>query len=131
MSVEENKKVVFGFVEALLNGDIEAARATLADDATWWIPGSLPVSGTHYGKKAIFDDFMSRVPFQPGSVSIQIRNALGEGEFVAVEWTTRAKTIKGSDYENSYNYLFEIRNGKIQSVREYLDTLYAKEVLFG
>ena len=113
MSVEENKKVVFGFVEALLNGDIEAARATLADDATWWIPGSLPVSGTHYGKKAIFDDFMSRVPFQPGSVSIQIRNALGEGEFVAVEWTTRAKTIKGSDYENSYNYLFEIRNGKI------------------
>jgi ketosteroid isomerase-like protein len=26
--------------------------------------------------------------------------------------------------------MFEVKNGKIQAIREYVDTLYAKEVLF-
>ncbi len=130
MGVAENKNVVLGLVKALLSGNVEAARAALADDATWWIPGSLPVSGTHYGKKAIFEDFMGRVSFQPGSLSIQVSNAIGEADYVAIEWVTRARNAAGRPYENYYHYLFRLRNGKIQEVREYLDTLYAKEVLF-
>lgn len=130
MSVEENKKVVLAFVEALLSGNILDASAALADNATWWVPGSLPISGTHSGKRAIFEDFINRVPFKLGSVSIQIRNMIGEGECLAVEWTTRAKTAAGRTYENYYHYMFRVRNNKIEEVREYLDTLYAKEVLF-
>ena len=44
MGVAENKNVVLGFVDALSAGNIEAAKAALSDDATWWIPGSLPVA---------------------------------------------------------------------------------------
>jgi len=132
MGVAENKKVVLGFVEALSSGNIEAAKAALADDATWWIPGSLPVSGTHQGKKAIFEDFLGQAQafFQPNSVSIQVRNAIGEGDYVAVEWIARGKSAKGKNYENYYHLMFEVKNGKIQAIREYVDTLYAKEVLF-
>jgi len=132
MGVAENKKVVLGFVEALSSGNIEAAKAALADDATWWIPGSLPVSGTHRGKKAIFEDFLGQAQafFQPNSVSIQVRNAIGEGDMVAVEWIARGKSAKGRTYENYYHLMFELKNGKIQAIREYVDTLYAKEVLF-
>ena len=76
MGVTENKNVVLSSVEALSSGNVEAAKAALADDATWWIPGSLPVSGTHRGKKAIFEDFLGQAQalFQPNSVSIQVRN---------------------------------------------------------
>jgi len=132
MGTAENKKVVLGFVEALSSGNIEAAKAALADDATWWIPGSLPVSGTHRGKKAIFEDFFGKAQalFQPNSVSIQVRNAIAEGDCVAVEWVARGKSAKGKTYENYYHLMFEVKNGKIQAVREYVDTLYAKEVLF-
>ncbi len=132
MGVAENKNVVLGFVEALSSGNVEAAKATLADDATWWIPGSLPVSGTHRGKKAIFEDFLGQAQalFQPNSVSIQVRNTIGEGDCVAVEWVARGKSAKGRSYENYYHLMFELRNGKIQAIREYVDTLYAKEVLF-
>jgi len=132
MGVAENKKVVLGFVEALSSGNIEAAKAALADDATWWIPGSLPVSGTHRGKKAIFEDFLGQAQafFQPNSVAIQVRNAIGEGDMVAVEWIARGKSAKGRTYENYYHLMFELKNGKIQAIREYVDTLYAKEVLF-
>ena len=132
MGVAENKKVVLGFVEALSSGNIEAAKAALADDATWWIPGSLPVSGTHRGKKAIFEDFLGQAQafFQPNSISIQVRNAIGEGDMVAVEWVARGKSAKGRTYENYYHLMFELKNGKIQAIREYVNTLYAKEVLF-
>ena len=132
MGTAENKKVVLGFVEALSGGDIEAAKAALADEATWWIPGSLPVSGTHRGKKAIFEDFFGKAQalFQPNSVSIQVRNAIAEGDCVAVEWVARGKSAKGKSYENYYHLMFEVKDGKIQAVREYVDTLYAKEVLF-
>ncbi len=132
MDVAENKSVVLGFVEALSSGSLEAAKAALADDATWWIPGSLPVAGTHRGKKAIFEDFLGQAQslFQPNSVSIQVRNTIGEGDCVAVEWIARGKSAKGKNYENYYHLMFEVKNGKIQAIREYVDTLYAKEVLF-
>ncbi len=132
MGIAENKKVVLGFVEALSSGNIEAAKAAFADDATWWIPGSLPVSGTHRGKKAIFEDFLGKAAplFQPNSLSIQVRNAIAEGDCVAVEWVARGKSAKGKNYENYYHLMFEVKNGKIQAIREYVDTLYAKEVLF-
>jgi uncharacterized protein len=132
MGVAENKTLVLGFVEALSSGNLEAAKAALADEATWWIPGSLPVSGTHKGKQAIFEDFFGRAQalFEPNSLSIQVRNAIGEGEYVAVEWVARGKTVQGRPYENYYHLMFEVRNNQIQAVREYVDTLYAKEVVF-
>jgi uncharacterized protein len=132
MGIADNKKIVLGFVEALSTGNVEAAKAAVADDATWWIPGSLPVSGTHHGKKAIFEDFLGQAQglFQPNSLSIQVRSAIGEGDNVAVEWIARGKSAKGKNYENYYHLMFEVRNDKIQAIREYVDTLYAKEVLF-
>ena len=47
MGIAENKKVVSGFIEALASGNVDVLNSTLADDAVWWLPGSLPVSGTH------------------------------------------------------------------------------------
>ena len=68
--------------------------------------------------------------FEPNSVSIQVQNAIGEGDCVAVEWIARGKSAKGRNYENYYHLMFEVKNSKIQTVRECVDTLYAKEVLF-
>ena len=132
MGAAENKQVVLGFVEALSRGNIDAVSAALADDATWWLPGSLPVSGTHRGKKGIFDGFLAKAAplFEPGSLSIQVQNTIADGNNVAVEWIARGKTAKGKQYENYYNVVFEVKGNKIQANREYVDTLYAKEVLF-
>lgn len=132
MGAAENKQVVLGFVEALSRGNIDAIGAALADDATWWLPGSLPVSGTHRGKKGIFEGFLAKAAplFEPHSLAIQVQNTIAEGDCVAVEWIARGNTAKGKTYENYYNVVFEVKGGKIQAVREYVDTLYAKEVLF-
>ena len=128
MGVAENKKVVLDFLEALHTGNGEAIQAALADDATWWVPNS----GTYEGKRAILEDFLSKIAvlFGPGPVSMQLRDAIGEGDSVAMEYVLRAKSAKGGDYENDYHLKFKVKEGKIQAVREYFDTLYVKEVLF-
>ena len=132
MGVAENKKIVLAFIEAISNGNEEETFANFADDVTWWLPGSLPVSGTHKGKQGIIDGLLgpSRPFLVPNSISIEVRGVIGENDYVAVEWIARAQTVKGPKYENYYFLMFEIKNKKIQHVREYVDTLYAKDVIF-
>ena len=92
MSADESKRLVLGFIEDLSNGNIKAVEAAFAEDASWWLPGSLPVSGTFKGKKAIFEDFFGKAfpYFEPDSMSIQVKSAIAEDDAVAVEWIARA-----------------------------------------
>jgi ketosteroid isomerase-like protein len=132
MSAAESKKIVLDFVDALSRGDIDAVTGAFADDASWWMPGSLPVSGTYTGVKAILEDFFgTALPyFEPDSLTIKVQSAIAEDNAVAVEWIVNAKTAKGMTYENYYHVRFDLKDKKIHAIREYLDSLYAKEVLF-
>jgi ketosteroid isomerase-like protein len=38
--------------------------------------------------------------------------------------------VSGDPYENHCAAVFRVRDGRIASVREYMDTLYASEVAF-
>jgi uncharacterized protein len=84
------------------------------------------------GREAILDEFLARALayYEPGSVSIEATNIVAEGEQVALEWTARGRTAASARYENFYSAIFVVRDGKIPAVREYLDTLHAKNVLF-
>jgi ketosteroid isomerase-like protein len=42
----ENKALVETFFERITRGDIDAAFAVVNDDVEWWVPGTLPLSGT-------------------------------------------------------------------------------------
>ena len=47
-----------------------------------------------------------------------------------MQWTSRARTRTGRSYENGCIGVFTVAEGQIQHVREYMDTLYAREVVF-
>jgi uncharacterized protein len=132
MDRDDCKSAVMKFFEGINVGDMEAAANAFAEDATFWVPGSLPFSGTLHGRKAILEKNLlpSMKLSLPGTLKVEVRNIIAEGDLVAVEWVTSRKTISGRDYLNYFNGLFQVRDGKIQSLREYLDTQYAKEVLF-
>jgi ketosteroid isomerase-like protein len=132
MSEIPSKTVVLTYVEALQRGDIDAVRDSFAEQATWWLPGELPVSGTWRGRDRIIDEFLATALryYDPETVSIEVTNVVAEGEHVALEWITRGRTAAGRDYENFYSAIFVVRDGRIQAVREYTDTLHASNVLF-
>jgi len=128
MSLEENKKIALRMLEDLSNRKIDACLASMADTATWWIGGSFPLSGTKT-KKEFADILASIGPRMAQWLKITPKTLTAEGDRVAVEAESYAKLTNGRVYSNQYHFLIEVRDGKIQSVREYLDTMHANDVL--
>lgn len=129
----DSRSVLHRYVAAVQAGDNEEIRELFAEDATWTIhAGALPISGTWTGRDAIIDEFLAQAMahYEPGSVSIEITGMIAEHDHVVLEWTSRARTREGRNYENGCAGVFTILDGKIQAVREYMDTLYASQVAF-
>jgi uncharacterized protein len=120
------------YLEAAAAGDEQTLRNAFAEDATWWLHGELPIAGTWKGRDAILDDFLATALgfYEPGSIEIEPTSLIVDGDHVVAEWTSRARTRTGKPYENFCIAVFTIRDGKIQSVREYMDTLYAQRTAF-
>ena len=55
---------------------------------------------------------------------------LSAGPMVCVESFSTGKTLDGLVYENDYCWVFEVSNGKIDAMREYMDSHYTAK-LFG
>jgi uncharacterized protein (TIGR02246 family) len=121
------RTVIERYVVAVEQGDVETVRELFAEDATWWLGGELPLSGTWRGRDAILRDFLGSIPrlYRPDSISIEVTSLIAEGETVVLEWTSRALTVAGEEYENQCAGVFTVRAGVIVAVREYMDTQYA------
>ena len=129
----DSKSVLRRYVAAVQAGDEDAIRELFAKDATWTVrAGELPISGTWAGREAIVGEFLAKAMayYEPGSVSLEITGMIAEGDRVVLQWTSRARTRTGRPYENGCIGVFTISDGRIQEVREYMDTLYASEVAF-
>ena len=130
----DGKSILARYVAALEAGDERTVRDLFADDATWTLAaGSLPISGTWQGRDAILGEFLATAlsHYEPGTVSLEITGMIAEGDRVVLQWTSRARTRDGRPYENDCIGVFTVRDGRIQAVREYMDTLYAHEIAFG
>jgi uncharacterized protein (TIGR02246 family) len=121
------RTVIETYVAALRNGDTDTVKRLFAEDATWWLGGELPLSGTWEGRDAILDDFLGQVPrlYRPETIEISVTSLIADKDQVAMEWTSRATTTQGEPYENRCAGVFTVRDGRIAHVREYMDTQYA------
>lgn len=128
----DSKTVAQQYVAAAEAGDEHAMRDLFAQDATWTLAGELPISGVWKGRAAIIDEFLATAMshYEPGSISLEITGMIAEHDQVVMQWTSRARTRDGRKYENGCIGVFTIRKGKIQDVREYMDTLYAHNIAF-
>ena len=61
---------------------------------------------------------------------LDIQQMVAEDDWVCVQLVIEAKTAKGEDYRNHYHFAFQLRDGKLAFVKEYVDTKYAHEKLF-
>jgi uncharacterized protein len=131
MTAEEKKELVTRTWAAIGKGEIKSAFAHMSDDVSWLVPGNLPgVSGLKRGKEEILK-FMSGVGDTfPEGLQSEIRKVHCDGDTVVVELTNRGKVRNGKQYENEYCFVFELEDGKIRRIREYVDTQKAREILF-
>jgi uncharacterized protein (TIGR02246 family) len=131
-ATSSSRAVVERYVAAVAAGDLDTVRDSFAEHATWWLGGSLPISGTWNGREAIIGEFLGAAMrhYEPGSVDLEVTSVVADGELVSVEWTSRARTVSGQPYENRCAGVFTVRDGRIHAVREYMDTAYAQQVAF-
>jgi uncharacterized protein len=129
MSTESNKELVRKFLDDFSAGRMQAALDAMANDSTWWVAGSFPLSGKKTKKE--FEALLAGIgETLPGGIQITPASMIAEGDKVAVEATSKAENVKnGKSYRNQYHFLIEVRGGKISAVREYLDTQHANDVL--
>ncbi len=128
MSTEANKKLVTEFWEAFSASNYDKVLSMLADDATWWVAGNFELSGTY--TKAQFAELLKGVTGAlPQGIKVMPKMLTADEDRVSVEAESYAPHTSGKIYNNFYHFMMRVRNGKIASVREYLDTMHAKEIL--
>jgi ketosteroid isomerase-like protein len=129
MGIEENKALVREYFRRMQAGEPTVAEL-MDDEVTWWVPQSSELGGTHRGKAKVLELMGRGVDLYQLPLLITVEEMIAERDWVCVQLVVDAKTAKGVPYRNDYHFAFRIRNGKLTAVREYVDTLYAKELLF-
>jgi hypothetical protein len=103
-----------------------------AEDATFWYPGELPMSGTWRGRAAIVDGFLGAA-FQlldpERDVAIEVTKVIAADPYVTVEWDSRATVRNGNPYHNQNIAIFHVRDGLITEAREYANTQHWEHAL--
>ena len=120
----ESRRIALQWVEYLIENRLDDLMALGAPDATWWISGLkeiFPYAGTYpYAEREeqmreLFKEKKSSTfTIRPGGITTQ-------GDTVVIEGSPRFEVQDGRIYENDVVLKFIIKDGKVQSLREYLD----------
>ncbi len=131
MSARENKVVVQAYFHAVNKGHLtDDLLDFMTDDVTWWIQQASPSAGLYEGKAGVKRLFAIDIPIFSAPLEVRIVRMISEDDLVSAEAEIRTRNKDGKVYLNHYTFWMQIRDGKICAVREYLDTLYAQQVLF-
>lgn len=131
MGTNENKAVVQAYFDAVNKGHLtDDLLDFMTDDVTWWIQQASPSAGLYEGKAGVKRLFAIDIPIFSAPLEVRVVRMVAEGDLVSAEAEIRTRNKDGKAYQNQYTFWMQIREGKICAVREYLDTLYAQQVLF-
>ncbi len=129
-SVAANRRAVAGFIAALGRQDVAAILDAYHDEATIQTMGATLISGVY--ERADIEAFAGGIlEAFPQGLNYTVHTMVAEADCVAVEASVAGMHSSGTFYENNLHFLFRLRDNKIISLREYLDTERVTEVLCG
>ena len=128
MSAENNKQLVRNVFEQMEAGDVDGYRASVADECTHTVTGKSAMART-MNKAQVAEMLQGIGMIFPNGLKMTIKGMIAEGDRVALEAESYGETADGNVYNNEYHFLFEVRDGKIQAIREYMCTAHAMQVL--
>lgn len=129
MRTVENKKLIQEAFAAWANGDGMAFFNLLADNASWTVMGSCPISGTYLGRQRLVEDALTPQRAKlAGPPTPTVINMIAEENTVVIQWVGKGTTITSQPYNNSYCYVVQIEGGKIIRGTAYLDTELVRSI---
>ncbi|MFT4615309.1 MAG: ketosteroid isomerase-like protein [Bacteroidia bacterium] len=127
---QTNKLLVERFFQAMNEGDVKFIVDTYADDGYLQTMGNTLISGT-YSREQINAAAGGIYEVFPNGLSFEVIDMVAEDDKVAVEATSKGEHISGKTYSNHYHFLFELREGKLLCLKEFMDTERVTDVLCG
>lgn len=126
---QRNKALVAEFMEVFSTGDVQKILSYLSDSATWWVGGTIEgISGTKNKKE--FGEMLSGLSAltKTGAIRLTPLAWTAEGDRVAVETESYSELNNGRVYNNLYHFVFEVRDGRIERIKEFLDTEHTRAI---
>jgi len=121
--MSDNRQLVSDAFASWAEGDTGPFFALVADDVTWTVIGSTPVSGTFRSKRAFTEGAL--VPMGKvlaGPILAEVVDVIADDDRVALRWIGRSSSRKGRPYVQTYCWTMRFDAGRIVEVTAYLDT---------
>ena len=138
MDTIHNKQRVMQAWKTFASRDAGHIAQTFTPDAQWLAPAhngtavALNAPSHMIGRDAIVrflvNDFHRLFV---ADVTVDIRSLFADGDTVILEERMQATLADGGRYDNDYCFVFELRDGLIHRVREYMDTHRGRQMVLG
>jgi ketosteroid isomerase-like protein len=111
-------------------GDLEALRATLADDVAWTEMAGFPLAGTYYGPDGVTSNVMEQLQVSWDDWAATPNAFIVDGERVVAlgHYTARNKAT-GKPLRVRFAHAFTVQNGKISTFEQRVDTALVREAM--
>ena len=136
--VADSLDAVKRYWSALRSRDARQILESVTEDVEWLAPRdnatavALGVTNHMIGAQAVIRFILEDFPrlFSNG-LSIDLISATETGDTVVFEQRQRASLVNGRNLDLNYVFVFEIANGKVRRIREYMDTHGQHRMVFG
>jgi ketosteroid isomerase-like protein len=135
---EDSKRAVIAARDAFASRDPQRISAVFAEDAEWIAPmRNATALATGFTDHMVGPSQIARfIAFEFGTlfssdVKVEFRGVYAEDDIVIVEERMQARLSNGNHYDNDYCFVFEVEDGLIKRVREYMDTAKGHRMIFG
>jgi ketosteroid isomerase-like protein len=123
MSTEQNRRLVADAFAAWGQGDSKPFFAIVADDVTWTVIGTTPISGTYTSKKAFLDGAVRQLGGRlKDPILADVKAVNADGDMVFLRWEGRSTGPGGKPYAQTYCWVLRLDAGKVVEVTAYLYT---------
>jgi uncharacterized protein len=111
-------------------GDLEALRATLADDVEWTEMAGFPLAGTYRTPEGVTSSVMEKLGADWDDWTAHDDTYVVDGENVVVlaRYTARNKTT-GKDIDVRVAHHFTVRSGAIVRFEQFVDTAKVRDAM--
>lgn len=111
-------------------GDLEALRATLADDVEWTEMAGFPLAGTYRTPAGVTSGVMQRLAEEWDNWTAHDDTYIADGENVVVlaRYTATNKST-GHDINVRVAHHFVVRSGKIVRFEQFVDTAKVRDAM--
>ena len=98
-------------------GDLPALLDLFADDATWNVPGTMALSGTHKGRDAIVAFLRGTAELTAGTYRVELLWTVADDDHLVALYRARGERPDGRTLDVEQALLVELERGRWKAVR--------------